>query len=105
MLRIGPWSNRRAYSVLFRLMPDPCASLLWLEYALLNGKVAIYVGNRVKTKTLNLALVVVRRVLNLAASEWMDRQGKTWLETAERIEPGNPQQNGRHERMHLHRAA
>ncbi len=39
----------------------------------------------VKTKTLNLALGVVRRVLNLAASEWMDRQGKTWLETAPKI--------------------
>jgi integrase len=33
----------------------------------------------VKTKTLNMALAVVRRVLNLASSEWMDRQGKTWL--------------------------
>ena len=39
----------------------------------------------VKTKTLNLALGVVRRVLNLAASEWMDRQGKTWLDTAPKI--------------------
>jgi len=39
----------------------------------------------VKTKTLNLALGVVRRVLNLAASEWMDRQGKTWLKTAPKI--------------------
>src|SRR5271167_344165 len=39
----------------------------------------------VKTKTLNLALGVVRRVLNLAASEWMDRQGKTWLEAAPKI--------------------
>jgi integrase len=39
----------------------------------------------VKTKTLNMALAVVRRVLNLAASEWMDRQGKTWLDTAPKI--------------------
>ncbi|MGC1520220.1 MAG: tyrosine-type recombinase/integrase [Steroidobacteraceae bacterium] len=39
----------------------------------------------VKTKTLNMALAVVRRVLNLACSEWMDRQGKTWLETAPKI--------------------
>jgi integrase len=39
----------------------------------------------VKTKTLNLALGVVRRVLNLAASEWMDERGKTWLETAPKI--------------------
>ncbi len=39
----------------------------------------------VKTKTLNMALAVVRRVLNLASSEWMDRQGKTWLEAAPKI--------------------
>jgi integrase len=39
----------------------------------------------VKTKTLNLALGVVRRVLNLAASEWMDERGITWLETAPKI--------------------
>jgi len=39
----------------------------------------------VKTKTLNMALAVVRRVLNLASSEWMDRQGKTWLEPAPKI--------------------
>ncbi len=39
----------------------------------------------VKTKTLNMALAVVRRVLNLAASEWMDRQGKTWLDAAPKI--------------------
>jgi integrase len=39
----------------------------------------------VKTKTLNLALGVVRRVLNLAASEWMDECGKTWLEAAPKI--------------------
>jgi integrase len=39
----------------------------------------------VKTKTLNLALGVVRRILNLAASEWIDRQGKTWLKTAPKI--------------------
>jgi hypothetical protein len=39
----------------------------------------------VKTKTLNMALAVVRRVLNVASSEWMDRQGKTWLEAAPKI--------------------
>jgi integrase len=32
-----------------------------------------------------MALAVVRRVLNLASSEWMDRQGKTWLEAAPKI--------------------
>ncbi|MEO8309060.1 MAG: tyrosine-type recombinase/integrase [Pseudomonadota bacterium] len=39
----------------------------------------------VKTKTLNMALAIVRRVLNLASSEWRDAQGLTWLETAPKI--------------------
>lgn len=39
----------------------------------------------VKTKTLNAALAVVRRILNVAASEWIDEQGLTWLETAPKI--------------------
>ena len=39
----------------------------------------------VKTKTINASLAVVRRVLNLSATEWMDEQGMTWLETAPKI--------------------
>jgi integrase len=39
----------------------------------------------VKTKTLNAGFAVVRRILNLAASEWMDESGMTWLETAPKI--------------------
>ena len=39
----------------------------------------------VKTKTINIALGVVRRILNLSASEWMDQQGLTWLERAPKI--------------------
>jgi integrase len=39
----------------------------------------------VKTKTLNAALAVVRRVLNLASAEWMDEQGMTWLDAAPKI--------------------
>ncbi len=39
----------------------------------------------VKTKTLNAALAVVRRVLNLASAEWMDEQGMTWLDSAPKI--------------------
>ena len=42
-------------------------------------------GDGVKTKTLNAALAVVRRILNLAASEWIDEHGMTWLETAPKI--------------------
>ena len=39
----------------------------------------------VKTKTINNALAVVRRILNLAASEWIDETGKTWLQSAPKI--------------------
>lgn len=36
-------------------------------------------------KTVNLALGVVRRILNLAATSWRDESGKTWLEQAPKI--------------------
>ena len=39
----------------------------------------------VKTKSINIALGVVRRILNLAASEWTDDRNMTWLETAPKI--------------------
>jgi integrase len=38
-----------------------------------------------KAKSINAALAVVRRILNLASSEWVDEQGMTWLETAPKI--------------------
>jgi integrase len=39
----------------------------------------------VKTRTINIALACVRRILNLAASEWRDEKGLTWLEHAPKI--------------------
>ncbi len=39
----------------------------------------------VKTRTINHGLQVVRRILNLAASEWIDENGLTWLATAPKI--------------------
>jgi integrase len=39
----------------------------------------------VKTKTINLSLEIVRRILRLAADEWRDKQGATWLEMAPKI--------------------
>ena len=36
-------------------------------------------------KTINLALGVVRRILNLAATVWRDEEGRTWLEQAPKI--------------------
>jgi integrase len=38
-----------------------------------------------KTKTINLALGVVRHILNLAASEWLDEYGLTWLERPPKV--------------------
>ena len=40
----------------------------------------------VKNKTVNLALSVVRRILNLASRLWRDEAGLTWLETAPLIQ-------------------
>ncbi len=39
----------------------------------------------VKSKTINLSLEQVRRILRLAAHEWRDERGMTWLETAPKI--------------------
>ncbi len=39
----------------------------------------------VKTRTINHGLQVVRHILNLAASEWLDEYGLTWLQTAPKI--------------------
>lgn len=36
-------------------------------------------------RTINAALQTVRRILNLAASEWLDNNGKTWLEHPPKI--------------------
>lgn len=54
-----------------------------------DGAIAPYVAARKaggrKNKTINLALGVVRRILNLAATSWRDDDGKTWLEQAPKI--------------------
>jgi integrase len=39
----------------------------------------------IKTKSINLALGVVRHILNIAASEWLDDTGLTWLEHSPKI--------------------
>lgn len=51
----------------------------------LQGFIAQRRQEGVKTKTINLALGVVRRILNLCALEWMDEDGLTWLATAPKI--------------------
>jgi integrase len=54
-----------------------------------DGTLTPYVAERKqagrKNKTINLALGVVRRILNLAAMSWRDDDGRTWLETAPKI--------------------
>jgi len=39
----------------------------------------------IKTKSINLALGVVRHILNIAASEWLDDAGLSWLEHSPKI--------------------
>lgn len=39
----------------------------------------------VKTKSINLALGVVRHILNVAATEWLDENSLTWLQAAPKI--------------------
>ncbi|KTD02770.1 tyrosine-type recombinase/integrase [Fluoribacter gormanii] len=41
--------------------------------------------DKVSTRTINHGLMIVRRILNLAASEWMDEFGLTWLNSAPKI--------------------
>jgi integrase len=47
------------------------------------GSLQVFIEKRrqegVTTRTINHGLVVVRRILNLASSEWMDEHGLTWL--------------------------
>jgi integrase len=53
------------------------------------GSLQHYIRQRqkegVKTKTINLSLQVVRHLLNLAASVWMDEHGLTWLASPPKI--------------------
>lgn len=53
------------------------------------GTLQPFIGARraqgIKTKSINLALGVVRHVLNLAASEWLDENNLTWLQSPPKI--------------------
>lgn len=53
------------------------------------GTLQSYIGVRrkegVKTRTINHGLQIVRRILNLAASEWLDEYGLTWIAVAPKI--------------------
>ena len=53
------------------------------------GALQAFMENRKKVgwkkRSINYALQVVRHILNLAAGEWMDEHGLTWLEHAPKI--------------------
>lgn len=54
-----------------------------------NGTLLPFVESRQlvgrKTKTINNALEVVRHILNLAANQWIDGNGLTWMQNASKI--------------------
>jgi integrase len=67
---------------------DPFIGNLFLRQVHLDSLQPFIASRRadgVKTTTINLALGTVRRILNLAASEWRDERGMTWLEHAAKI--------------------
>lgn len=53
------------------------------------GSLQVFIDGRrkdgVSTRTINHGLQLVRRILNLASSEWMDEYGLTWLANAAKI--------------------
>jgi len=67
---------------------DPYIGGLRLEQVHM-GSLARFVADRqrqgVKTRTINHGLQVTRHILNLAAGEWLDEHGLTWLASAPRI--------------------
>jgi hypothetical protein len=56
-----------------------------LQLGLLQPWIAERRRSGVSVGTINHGLQIVRRILNLAASEWMDEQGLTWLQAAPKI--------------------
>jgi len=51
----------------------------------LQGFIATRKADGVKKRTINYALQTVRHIVNLAASEWFDEYGQTWLLTPPKI--------------------
>ncbi len=67
---------------------DPFIGDLFLENVHM-GTIRPYIENfrrqGLKNRTINMPLEVVRHILNLAASEWLDENGLTWLQSAPKI--------------------
>lgn len=57
--------------------------------AIHQGNLQLFIQSRkdagVKNRTINYALQVIRRILNLAAQEWLDENGLSWLASAPKI--------------------
>jgi integrase len=66
-----PWIGQEPLDRLHRGMLEP-----WIEHRRDEG---------VATGTINHGLKIVRRILNLAATEWIDEYGLTWLQAAPKI--------------------
>ncbi|NKB46515.1 MAG: tyrosine-type recombinase/integrase [Legionellales bacterium] len=61
---------------------------LWLDEIHMGTLQAFIAARRqegVKTRTINNALKLIRHILNLAAGEWIDEYGLTWLGSAPKI--------------------
>ncbi|MBP9729671.1 MAG: site-specific integrase [Gammaproteobacteria bacterium] len=71
-------------------MLDPFIGNLALEAVHLNAEpLEAFIEKRrqqgVSMRTINHSLAIIRHILNLAAEEWKDERGKTWLERAPKI--------------------
>ena len=67
---------------------DPYIGKLALEAVHMGSLQAFIAGRKregVKARTINYGLQVARHILNLAAGEWMDEYGLTWLSSAPKI--------------------
>lgn len=67
---------------------DPYIGTLSLDsvhMGTLGGFIADRRKQGVKTRTINMALQVVRHILNVAASEWLDEYNLTWLHSPPKI--------------------
>jgi integrase len=80
-------SSIRDAALQLRLL-DPYIGDCALE-AIHMGALQVFIADRtkqgVKNRTTNYALQTVRHILNLAASEWLDEYGLTWLASAPKI--------------------
>src|SRR6202035_3226848 len=67
---------------------DPYIGNLTLRQADI-GRLQPFIAKRrsegVKSRSINNSLALIRHILNLAASEWRDEQGLTWLEYPPKI--------------------